>query len=217
MAGIALLQLYLIINYTSNAVPLKTRPANLTHVQYFAIAAGVGGALFITNGLRWVKTLIHELKHTAVVLLTGNSLESFAVAKDEGHVTYGLRSDRIHLEPFIILAPYCYPLLSAPVLVLISIFFPTPETRSAILVGFFMGADTISGLMEIHPYQTDIKSIFGGMKLSKVFITITHVFWISTCLVWIFLGLHGYKLVAIESFESSVMVISETIKKFTNS
>jgi hypothetical protein len=157
----------------------------LTIFLYGFIAAT---AIFHSDAMSYIKTFLHELKHTALVVLTGNSMKNFMVKKHTGHVTYAIRYDKIHMEPFIILAPYCFPLLSLPAYIAFHIVPIEHMIFTTIALGATLGIDMLTAIQDLHPYQTDLKSIRGGFLVSGSYIAGIHILWTSLVLHSVLIG-----------------------------
>jgi len=140
------------------------------------------------------RTFIHEIKHGAVVLLTGNSVRNIRVKKHTGQIDYAMRYDKLHFGPIIGLAPYFFPLLSLPVFIVALFYQDSYLTYLLITLGATLAFDTATGIYEIHPHQTDIKRTFGGFPIAGSFIAGCHLTWINACLIWAIGGREGYLL-----------------------
>jgi hypothetical protein len=162
----------------------------------FAHSFIMGGAILAGRSLQRLKTLIHELKHVVVVILSGNKFKDIEVSKDSGQVSYEVYESTSHMEPFVILAPYYWPLFSLPVLcasIAAEVFY-SPDSRLPFTyaLGFTLAIDLISSYQEIHPWQSDLKRIFGGFFTTRAFIFSFNLMWSAMCLLWIIAGWHGY-------------------------
>jgi hypothetical protein len=61
-----------------------------------------------------------------------------------------------------------------------------------LVIGLGLGIDLVTAYKEYHPYQTDLKVIFGGRFIATVFIVSANFFWSSFCLLWVLAGNNGY-------------------------
>ena len=95
----------------------KTHPIDISRIVIFSHSFLAGVLIASTLLSERMKTLVHELKHAVVIVLTGNKLKEISVGSGEGHVHYEAFKDRGHLEPFVAMAPYFFPLFSLPVLI----------------------------------------------------------------------------------------------------
>lgn len=147
---------------------------------------GLIGSIFIVSSTRWPKLfiLLHELKHAFVVIVTGNKLEAIKVSEDSGYVSYATYEDSKHLVPFIVLAPYCFPLFSFPLLTLATFIDLGGNLMTGFIVGCALGIDLATGYRELHPFQTDFRKIFGGFVLAASFIAGITMCWSLFCLLW---------------------------------
>ena len=137
-------------------------------------------------------TFIHELKHAVVIILTGNRLTAFKVMKDSGYVNYRMYQDRLHFVPFIILAPYFFPLFSAPVLVVGIIFELQIRPEITGILGMALALDLLTNYWEFHPYQRDLREVFGGLLPIITFLIGISMTWVGLVLIWVHLGRQGY-------------------------
>lgn len=157
-------------------------------------ACGFIGALciHISTSTPRLETLIHELRHAVVVILSGNRLTDFRVERGTGHVRYCMYVGRVHFAPFIVLAPYFFPLLSLPVLAA-CIFLETDyRIIMTFVLGVALGTDIGCAIEEFHPYQTDLRKIFGGFFSIGLFLIGFHLFWINLALTWVIAESRGY-------------------------
>ncbi len=161
-------------------------------VVVFLISFLSGLIFFASAKLAWFRTFVHELKHAAVVRLSGNKVTDFYFEEESGHVSYQMYADRTHFGPFICLAPYFFPLFSLPVFFICLIFNKHYQFFLIFLLGFTLAIDLVTGYQEFHPRQTDLQRIFGGLFIAFVFIGIFHCAWFLTCLLWIVGGREAF-------------------------
>jgi hypothetical protein len=149
------------------------------------LVGGIGSIAIVMN-TTWPRLfiLLHELKHAFVVLMTGNRLDTIHVGDDSGHVSYATYEETSHYIPFIVLAPYCFPLFSLPAIVICLFLTESSQQIAALLLGVTLGIDLATGYQELHPFQTDFKKIFGGFFVASSFIATSTMFWTSVCLLW---------------------------------
>jgi len=142
--------------------------------------------------VRKFRTIIHELKHALLVIFSGNRVTDFHFDTDTGHVRYQMRSDKVHFGPWISLAPYYLPLFSFPVLALCILIEGYNDTLMSFVLGLSMAADIMLGLGDLHPHQTDIKSIRGGIFISGPFLASHFFVWTLICSLWVLSGRTAY-------------------------
>jgi hypothetical protein len=157
-------------------------------------ATGLIGGLTLVGSsqIPRTRTLIHELKHAVVVLLTGNSLRSIHVEKYTGHVDYEMSAETVRFAPIIALAPYFFPILSLPMLILCLVFEESNKAMLTLGLGFCLATDLTTAFTELHPRQTDLKTIFGGALASASYLAGFHLMWFSVCTLWVIAGRKGY-------------------------
>lgn len=165
-----------------------------TQEIWAAFAFGVLASFVLLAGARlgWLRTFVHELKHSLAVIFYGGSLKDFKVHSGEGHVEYEIDEDRLHHVPLIGLSPYCLPLLSAPVMLACICFESDYRLLLNFLLGAALGADISLSYGELDPRQTDFKKVTGGFFMAALFISGVLFFWVSACLLWVCAGRMGF-------------------------
>jgi hypothetical protein len=185
---LALLSLIIVISL------IKTYGLNTSYWALFSMGFCSTLLMLRTIKAQRFRTLVHELKHAVVVILTGNSVTNIRIGRDTGHVNYMMRLDKMHFGPIIVLAPYFLPLFSFPCLMLAIIFEPEYRLAASFILGLTFGSDIATGFEELHPHQTDLKKIFGGFLVAGSFIAGAHLLWTCLCLIWVAAGRSGYLL-----------------------
>ncbi len=166
-----------IYHFKFTADPLAWSTFGLGFIASISILEGVK--------LSWFRTFIHELKHAIVILCTGNRIKNFHVEKHTGHVEFYIQKDKLHFKPLIMVSPYFLPLFSAPVFIACLIFDASFSVPLWLILGATLAADLDMGFREIHPHQTDISNMFGGIILVGLFIVSMKLMWCSFCLLWV--------------------------------
>src|SRR5690606_25377370 len=112
------------------------------HWSFFLGGLASSVLLSLTFAVPRLRTLLHEIKHGVVVVMSGNSVRGMTIGKGTGHIDYTIRYDKLHFAPVICLAPYFFPLLSAPVM--IAALFLEAQHRELLLflLGLTLGFDT---------------------------------------------------------------------------
>lgn len=160
-----------------------------------------------------LRVFLHESKHAIVVLMSGNKMKGFKVKEHEGKVDFQMYEDKVHYGPFIVLAPYCLPLLSVPALIFAiladgeDIVF---SLTAAVILGAALGLDYETAFHDLHPQQTDFKQVVGGFFASALFIGSVMFISGSACLLWAVGGRQGFAEAAIVAVKVS-MKIAERI------
>lgn len=168
--------------------------ASFDRLRWSIFAMGVCLALIVFSGSGWqrLKTFLHELKHAVIVVLTGNRLTGFSFGKREGSVEYQVYKSNMHFEPFVLLAPYFFPLLSLPALIVAVIAEPDYPLQFFFILGCTLGIDGITAFEEYHPAQTDLQRIFGGVLVTFPFLVLLNLLWWCCCALWLVAGSRGY-------------------------
>lgn len=144
--------------------------------------------LVLTTQMRKIRTIVHEFKHAFVVILTGNKLKKIVANRDDGYVEYQMYKHTLHFAPIISLAPYFFPLFSAPVLFCVMLIEHTSLVIASLVLGAALSADICLGIGEIDPSQQDFRSMFGGYWLSKFYIVGFYLFWPALVYLWVRVG-----------------------------
>lgn len=131
------------------------------------------------------RVFLHELKHALMVVVSGGKLKGFLVRKDSGLVTYEISEKHASAGPAITLAPYCFPMLSLPVLLAAVILQDGRQLLFSALLGFTLGIDLSMCLGEVRPVQTDFKAVMGGFLFSALYIGGWLYCWTNLCLLWV--------------------------------
>lgn len=144
-----------------------------------------------------LRAVIHELKHAALIVMTGNKVNELSVASGNGRISYEIFQNKTRFQPFIILAPYFFPLFSFPLLfigIVGEIFLGVSKYIFIVylLLGLALAADLVTGFQELHPGQSDLKRILGGDIAVSIFLLGVNFFWIMACLLWVLAGHIGY-------------------------
>ncbi len=155
----------------------------------FGIIASV--LIVASSKIHKLRTIIHEVKHAIMILMTGNKLQSIVAEKHEGYVEYKMYQDKMHFAPLIKLAPYFFPLFSLPMFCIAMIFDSVNAVFCSLLLGISLGADAAFGIEEIHPFQTDFKKLLGGFFISKLYLVGFYLFWSLTLTLWVRSGFGG--------------------------
>jgi Peptidase M50B-like len=166
--------------------------------------------VLVTTKMRKFRTVIHEMKHAILVILTGNKLNKIVANKDDGFVEYQMYEDRLHFAPIISLAPYFFPFFSLPVLISAALVEGQSLVLACLFLGMSLSADICLGIGEIHPSQSDFKSIFGGFWLSKFYLVGFYLFWPTIVYLWVRVGNSGLLLAFEFMVDFFIKVINQT-------
>ena len=139
-----------------------------------------------------VRIFIHELKHALFIAVVGDKIKNFSVGKDGGYVEYNVDKKDLGYTPLIALAPYYFPLLSLPALILCIVFSDMYQARLSLLLGVALAFDLNMGIGEIHSGQQDFKKVIGGFLVAGSYIAGWIFFWINVCLLWIIGDNNGF-------------------------
>ena len=147
------------------------------------------------------------MKHAVVVILTGNKLNKIVANADDGFVEYQMYESRLHFAPIISLAPYFFPFFSLPIFVGALLVEHQSLVLASLILGAGLASDICLGVGEIHPSQSDFKSIFGGFWLSKLYLVGFYLFWPTFLFLWVNSGsksiLSGFEKLALVFFQST--------------
>lgn len=176
-------------------VLLSPARANLQKEVYLSFGSGfvLTILMIVSSEMRKVRTIIHEMKHAMVVILTGNKLGKIVANRDDGYVEYQLYKDKLHFAPIISLAPYFFPLFSLPSFIVSILMEYTSVVSSSLILGIALALDVGFGVGEIDPRQSDFKSMLGGYWLSKFYLIGFYLFWLALIFLWIRAGFVGIR------------------------
>lgn len=205
LLGIPCCLLLSLLNFINLGMLIKAGKGHDDIWMFFGLGALLAFCLTISLKLPRLRVFIHEIKHAAIIILTGNKLTGFKVDKHTGHVSYSLHKDKLKFTPLISVAPYFLPLFSMPCLLLCLIFESNFRMLFAGLLGFSLFLDILLGFQEIHPHQTDITKMFGGILTVGLFIVTAQLMWSSLCLIWVSGGMDGY----MSSAETTWLILKE--------
>lgn len=185
----------------------QVRGFNKSDAAFFLHAFLAGAVVCSSLQVQRLRTLIHEFKHAALVVLTGNKITEISIGKGEGHVTYEAYEGTTHLEPFVVLAPYFFPFFSFPIFVAAMIFEGYGKTPFLYALGFFFAVDLFTAFKEMHGLQSDLKRVYGGFLATRSFIFGFHLLWSSLVFLWIVGGRAGYGFI-LETLSIAATVLS---------
>jgi len=183
-------------------------PQTLTLVLYAFVTSAV---IFSLRWLQALRTLIHELKHAILVLVSGNKLTDIKVRARKGHVSYMMYADKTRFAPFILLAPYFFSMFSLPTFIaalFIGDIYPLPLS---IALGLTVGIDLTCNYKEYHPQQSDLQRIAGGRIGVLMFILGTNFCWAAASTLWIVAGNAGFILTSQQILNFTTNLVSSWI------
>ncbi len=170
--------------------PLRETLGKECLIAYFA-GAFSASTIITSSSIQKFRTIIHEVKHAVVVMLTGNKLNKIVAGHGEGYVEYQMYKSQVHFAPLIALAPYFFPLLSLPGFVCIALYDTSYPVQGAMVLGFLLASDICFGIGEIHPHQTDFKTIVGGAFFGKIYLVGFYILWPCLMTLWVKSGVDG--------------------------
>ena len=170
--------------------PLREHLGKECLIAYFA--GSFSAVIIVTSSkMQKFRTIMHEIKHAMVVLLTGNKLKKIVAESGEGFVEYQMYKSQVLFAPLIALAPYFFPLLSLPGFVCVALYDTSFPVQGALALGFLLASDICFGIGEIHPHQTDFKQVVGGAFFSKLYLVGFYILWPCLMTLWVKSGIDG--------------------------
>lgn len=160
-------------------------------------AIGVSLSPLLSRGPIYV--FLHETKHAVVASLAGNKWKRMKINGDEGSYEYSYTKKTAHLNAFISLAPYWFPLLTIPA-ALLALPGKAPEAMR-LIVGITLGLDFVTGIKDLGPHQTDLSLVRGGPKIATLYVLFMIGIVLGIALTWATFGVAGFKEIAFRSFE----------------
>lgn len=128
------------------------------------------GALFglIIRGK--LSVFIHELKHSIVSSLAGNRARGMKIEEETGHFEYAFSKQTAHLNSFISLAPYTFPLFSIVSLIGFALLYSKEPLVARALLSTGFGIDLVQNAKDIGPHQTDFSEVRGGFLIGMIYV-----------------------------------------------
>ncbi len=160
-------------------------------------AIGVSLSPLFSRGPVYV--FLHETKHAIVASLAGNKWKRMKINGDEGSYEYSYTKKTAHLNAFISLAPYWFPLLTIPA-ALLALPGKAPEAMR-LIVGVTLGLDFVTGIKDLGPHQTDLSLVRGGAKIATLYVLFMIGIVLGLALTWGAFGVAGFKEIAFRTFE----------------
>ena len=157
-----------------------------------------------------ISVFFHELKHSIVSSLAGNKSKGMKIEEETGHFQYAYSKDTSHLNAFISLAPYTFPLFSLAVLPLVAILYSKDITLAKGLVSVALGIDLVLNVKDAGPYQTDFSEVRGGFFIGFVYMVCFNFVLaalISVVLVFGYTAFVNYGLWLISTFSAFLIEI----------
>lgn len=187
---------FLLFGVFSLAIVARVSTVGLDHVAvgWFALGFLIATVVFQLRSFRIAQTFVHEMKHAALVILSGGKVHKVRVNRDTGVVQYELPHESSRYEPMILMAPYCAPVLTLPAYIFACVSYPSYVVASTLLLGLAAGCDLSQSWQDLHEHQTDLKKIRGGPFVTIPFIAAVNLFWFSTLALWIVAKNEGFKL-----------------------
>ncbi len=144
------------------------------------------GVLLLTLfRLERTRVFLHESKHALMVIVSGGKLRGFEVHRSTGQVTYEISDNHRSAGPIITLAPYCFPMLSLPVMVAALVLQDGHHLVFSLLLGFTLGIDLTMCIGEVRPAQSDFKQVQGGFLFAAMYIGGWLYCWSNFCIIWV--------------------------------
>src|SRR5262249_1971789 len=129
--------------------------------------------------------------------LAGNRAKNMRVASESGDFTYEYTKRTAHLNAFIALAPYWFPLFTIVVtlpailsVIKIHLWFADHGLAVAI-VGAAFGADLALNVRDISPLQSDFSVLRGGFRAGVLYVFFVNLTLFSILAAWVAQGPAG--------------------------
>jgi hypothetical protein len=171
-------------------------------------ALGVGLAIFFvaSNAMEGLLTILHELRHAAVVILTGHQFTKivFYTPKERkehkvlAKCFYYLRKGtwgRL-TQSLIAVAPYSFPLLTLPTMICVMWITTTYQEIALFAVGIASGVDIGGALRDFFNTNNlakgDFNSIKFGFLIGAPFCIVANLLVIDWVSIWLYRLLYEY-------------------------
>ena len=133
---------------------------------------------YFVKNMKMVKTFTHELTHAVVAIMLFRRVHWFKAEEGKGGEIGSSGSDKFHF--FEVLAPYCFPIYTFPLMMLRCIIIPDYYPIIDVLIGFTIGLHFICFKEQTGSFQPDIQRY--PLWLSFSFIASMLIFDISLIL-----------------------------------
>lgn len=148
----------------------------------FIISPFIRGKLYV---------FIHEVKHAITASLAGNKWKKLSIKGGGGAYEYSYTKSTAHLNAFIALAPYWFPLLTIPA-ALFALTGTSSYEAIRIILGVAFAIDIYTGFKDLGPHQTDLSNIRGGIVLAIPYIILMNLLTSTVILTWAIAGKEGF-------------------------
>jgi hypothetical protein len=139
---------------------------------------------------------LHELKHAVVSSLAGNRAKGMRIFSRSGRFEYEYTSKSAHMNAYISLAPYCFPLFGLFAFLVSAFLFEKFIYLRAFLVSLAFASDLRLARQDIGPHQSDFTNLLGGYRLGLVYVCFANLFFATTLLLWAYAGWRGMRSLA---------------------
>lgn len=134
-------------------------------------------AIKLKDNMKMIKKFTHELTHAVVAIMLFQRVSEFHVDPEKANIRATHDSK---LSFFMILAPYCFPIYTFPLMMFRCIVIPEYYLIIDILIGISIGVHFVCFKEQTGTHQTDIKNY--PIWLSYSFIASLLIFDISLIL-----------------------------------
>ncbi len=134
---------------------------------------------------------MHEVKHAIVASLAGNKWKKLTIDGGGGAYEYSYTKKTAHLNAFIALAPYWFPLLTVPV-ALFGLTKAISYEGIRLLLGAVFAIDLYTGFKDLGPHQSDLSNIRGGSSVAILYVILMNALTTALVLAWAISGLNGF-------------------------
>ena len=166
----------------------------------FALGVGVAFMFAASSGMAGLQTIFHELRHAAVVILTGNRFSRLEFYHGADQKRTGAKAQCFFFlrkgwwgkftHPLIALAPYSFPLLTLPALALV--YFVPAQYYEAILFSVGLSAGIDVGVAVRHFFNAnnhsrgDFSSFQLGFLVGTPFCLLANLLVIEVVSIWLY-------------------------------
>ena len=158
----------------------------------FVVACALGGYLgrLVLRGSWGV--FLHELKHSIVSNLSGNRAKGMEVEEETGSFAYEYTRKTAHMNAFINIAPYVFPLFTLLLLGLGALWFPLASMPLLVLGSLGFGMDCYAHIRDVGPHQSDFQRLRGGYPIGLSFVVLVNATVFIVLLFWVLYGPSGW-------------------------
>ena len=108
------------------------------------------------------------------------------------HFEYSFSKQTSHLNAFISLAPYAFPLFCIVCLPVFALLYSKQVIIAKALLSLALGIDLVQNIRDVSPHQTDFSQVRGGFKLGLIYVICFNLLVICLITLAVIFGRAGF-------------------------